>query len=903
MTTSLSREIKFVTLCQTFEKVIKSRSNDEKINILQIFINHCRNIGKSIEKRASDADLSLYPLMRLILPSFERERSSLKLKEKSLANIYIRVFYLDKKKKDAQQLLKYKVSNSEDMAATDFAGRVYHISRNRLLNDESSFTIERINKFLDDVSQGNMKDRRKDELFKELVEELSALELKWLTRIILKDLKLGIKKKKILEVYHPDAAAYYNGMSDLYQICERLKNPRIKMQSQIQIFYHFKPMLLEMCSIENIAKLFLQNEQYFVQTKFDGERSQIHMKDGVFKYFTRQGFDITNNSSYGERNSSGGFLTIEISRLLHPDCKSLIMDGELMGWHKEKRKFGSKGQNFDVKKLSSNSRHQPCFVAYDLILYNDEVLINDPYEHRLNLLQTIFSEKEGVLVNCKSIKIDKCDELLTNFQKSIDDNEEGIVVKKVNFNYKPNVRDGGGCYKIKAEYSGDLVNDLDLIVLGGYYGEGRHTGLINSFLMGIVNNVGTAQQPSKFKAVVSVSTGLSNEDIKQLQSMFVQHGSNACPRMVQGPKFEPPDLWIPPEKSIILTLRASEMLRSAMYPTGYSLRFPRVLKIRRDKPWYGACSETEFFSLIKDKGPIQKLTKKRTARTEIKVEDAQVLKFPRLRGSTILRTAGKYIDAKLQQNEVKPISRLLEGKEICVIIGNNEYPKEKIEEVLLQHRAKVVQNPGKSTFCVIVANPRVISAKNLIKSGNYNVVNFDWFKRVTNKKNWGKLEPFYPWDFLSVRNDTKSDLDNIFDKFHDNYTVNADEESLKRSMKRAHEMTSHMKIKQKAIKEVDQMVFRGLPSFSLFRDIVGYFRDPHDISKLEFQFLAGRISEELDGSVTYIFVNTDVSNTEIDESTDVENQQLMLIPIVDNKWISKCFQRKEFLATKDYFLN
>lgn len=60
-----------------------------------------------------------------------------------------------------------------------------------------------------------------------------------------------------------------------------------------------------------------------------------------------------------------------------------------------------------------------------------------------------------------------------------------------------------------------------------------------------------------------------------------------------------PDVWIHPEHSIILTIRATEMVRSNEYPTGYSLRFPRVINVRTDKPWYSLCTTSELLSLAK----------------------------------------------------------------------------------------------------------------------------------------------------------------------------------------------------------------------------------------------------------------------------------------------------------------
>lgn len=78
-----------------------------------------------------------------------------------------------------------------------------------------------------------------------------------------------------------------------------------------------------------------------------------------------------------------------------------------MGWHKTKKVFGSKGMQFDVKKLTTNSALQPCFVAYDLIMYNDELLLNIPYNRRLEKLENLFQDEEGIMIKAKSIVVCK----------------------------------------------------------------------------------------------------------------------------------------------------------------------------------------------------------------------------------------------------------------------------------------------------------------------------------------------------------------------------------------------------------------------------------------------------------------------------------------------------------------
>lgn len=68
----------------------------------------------------------------------------------------------------------------------------------------------------------------------------------------------------------------------------------------------------------------------------------------------------------------------------------------------------------------------------------------------------------------------------------------------------------------------------------------------------------------------------------------------------------------------------------------------------------------------------------------------------------------KSIEHDIYNKRVVPLTRLLDRKEICVINGTDELPKEQIEEILQQHSAKIVQNPMNTTFCVIVGNNRTV---------------------------------------------------------------------------------------------------------------------------------------------------------------------------------------------------
>ncbi|KYM99364.1 DNA ligase 4 [Cyphomyrmex costatus] len=406
MGVALEAKIKFKQLCDTLEDIAKTYNVKKKEQILQTFIDECRNVGDKLKIEYPESDVSFYPILRLLVPHLERQRGPHNLKQVSLANLYAHIYGFAKNSDSYKKLTNYREFSSDKFIGNDFADRAYYVLNKKLPRIDTGLTIAQINEFLDSISERkmNVTKQQKVETFRVLFRQITGFEMKWMTRIILKDLRLGIGPQKILHIYHPDANDKSLVTNDLREICNQLHNPKIKLKCSIQIFSYFKPMLLERCNIENIGKLFRDNDLYYVQTKYDGERSQLHMKNGKFKYFTRRGYDITNKPGYGETGSSG-LLTAVFTRCLNSNCHSFILDGELMAWHKEKQIFSTKGMNVDVKHLLASSHHQPCFVAFDVILHNDILLIDTPYEDRLKLLNDIFTEEEGSLTICRSTLI------------------------------------------------------------------------------------------------------------------------------------------------------------------------------------------------------------------------------------------------------------------------------------------------------------------------------------------------------------------------------------------------------------------------------------------------------------------------------------------------------------------
>jgi len=52
--------------------------------------------------------------------------------------------------------------------------------------------------------------------------------------------------------------------------------------------------------------------------------------------------------------------------------------------------------NFDIKS-GSVQRYSPCYIVFDLLYLNGEVMTNKPLRERLEKLQTIIDDQEGLI--------------------------------------------------------------------------------------------------------------------------------------------------------------------------------------------------------------------------------------------------------------------------------------------------------------------------------------------------------------------------------------------------------------------------------------------------------------------------------------------------------------------------
>ena len=92
------------------------------------------------------------------------------------------------------------------------------------------------------------------------------------------------------------------------------------------------------------------------------------------------------------------------------------------------------------------------------------------------------------------------DDIERALNERIDKKEEGLVIKDLAAKWTPGER-GPGWIKIKPDYL--PTEDLDVVIIGGFYGTGvRRGGKIAEYLLGIVETPTFARRPAHPRRVV-----------------------------------------------------------------------------------------------------------------------------------------------------------------------------------------------------------------------------------------------------------------------------------------------------------------------------------------------------------------------------------------------------------------
>ncbi|KAM9820546.1 DNA ligase 4 [Neosynchiropus ocellatus] len=894
---SVAAQVPFADLCSVLEKIQKSKLRPEKSKILGDFIESWRNFHTALHGNDQKTQDSFYPAMRLIVPSFERERMAYGIKESMLAKLYIDVLGLPKNGPEANKLLNYRAPTTSQGDAGDFASMAYFVLKKRCTN-RGNLSIKDVNDFLDSVAINNAS-KKKDLVKKSLlhlITQSTALEQKWLIRMILKDMKVGISKETVLQVFHPDAAELYNVNTDLNNVCQQLHNPSVSLSDvSIGLFSAFKPMLAAVANIRNVEKQ-MGNSPFYIETKLDGERIQLHKDGDVYKYFSRNTFQYT--QQFGGSPLEGS-LTPYIHNVFKSHVVSCILDGEMMAYNPSTETFMQKGSKFDIKRLMEDSELQTCFCVFDVLLINNQKLGKETLKKRYEMLHTVFTPVKGRIQLVEKTEARTVQEVVNSLNDAIDNREEGIMVKDPLSIYKPDKR-GEGWLKIKPEYVDGLMDELDLLIVGGYWGKGRRGGMMSHFLCAVAEAPKPGEKPSVFHSICRVGSGYTMKELYDLGLKLAKHWKvyrkNNPPSSIQC-STERPEVYIEPCNSVILQVKAAEIVSSDMYKTNCTLRFPRIEKLREDKEWYQCMTLAEL-----DQFRGKASGKLASRHLQIDADEPQRKKRkPQARPK---KSVGIIDHFKCQDlSGVAKETDMFEDVEFCILNGTDEHPKSELERGVVRCGGIVVQNAGPDTYCVIVGleNMRV---KNLISSNQHDVVWATWLLECLDQK---QVLPWQPRHMINMSPSTKEHFAKEYDNHGDSYFVDTDMQQLQEVFSRIPVQDADINVGRVEEKFGWQLPTSMFRAYRAYMDIYTHIGDPDsaveasplDMRELEFRYHGGTVVKHLEEGVSHVIISEE---TRLLNLRSVRRRFTRKFKIVRDLWVIDSIQAGHLMDDNDYLV-
>ncbi|XP_076769906.1 DNA ligase 4 [Arvicanthis niloticus] len=903
---TVAAHVPFADLCSTLERIQKSKDRAEKIRYFKEFLDSWRKFHDALHKNNKDVMDSFYPAMRLILPQLERERMAYGIKETMLAKLYIELLNLPREGKDAQKLLNYRTPSGARTDAGDFAMIAYFVLKPRCLQ-KGSLTIKQVNELLDLVASNNS-GKRKDLVKKsllQLITQSSALEQKWLIRMIIKDLKLGVSQQTIFSVFHNDAVELHNVTTDLEKVCRQLHDPSVGLSDiSITLFSAFKPMLAAVADVQRVEKD-MKQQSFYIETKLDGERMQMHKDGALYRYFSRNGYNYTDQ--FGESPQEGS-LTPFIHNAFKTDVQACILDGEMMAYNPTTQTFMQKGVKFDIKRMVEDSDLQTCYCVFDVLMVNNKKLGRETLRKRYDILSSTFTPIQGRIEIVQKTVARTKKEVVDALNDAIDQREEGIMIKHPLSIYKPDKR-GEGWLKIKPEYVNGLMDELDLLIVGGYWGKGSRGGMMSHFLCAVAEAPPPGDRPSVFHTLCRVGSGYTMKELYDLGLKLAKywkpfHRKSPPSSILCGT--EKPEVYIEPHNSVIVQIKAAEIVPSEMYKTGSTLRFPRIEKIRDDKEWH-ECMTLGDLEQLRGKASGKLATK------HLHVGDDDEPKEKRRKPiSKTKKTIGiiEHLKAPNLSN-ISKVSNVFEDVEFCVMSGLDGYPKSDLENKIAEFGGYIVQNPGPDTYCVIAGSEN-IRVRNIISSDRHDVVKPEWLLECFKTKT---CVPWQPRFMIHMCPSTKQHFAREYDCYGDSYFVDTDLDQLK-------EVFLRIRPSEKQTPEEMAPVVADLESryswdhspLSMFRhhtvylDLYAVINDLSSkieatrlgVTALELQFHGAKVVSYLSEGVSHVIVGEDQRRV-----TDFKILRRTLkkkFKILQERWVTDSIDKCQLQEENQYLL-
>ncbi len=451
-----------------------------------------------------------------------------------------------------------------------------------------TLTLERVINSLTSISQTEGRDSqgRKMKYLSNLLHDSDPIEARYLCRIVTGRMRTGVAAMTVLDALalsfadkdaRPEIERAYNVTSDLGLVGATLAGHGMAGISKIRVKLGnpIRVMLAErLPSLAHILEK--MGGECAMEYKYDGIRVQAHISQDGVKLYSRRLEDLTSNFpdiAQALKNRLNGK-----DAIIEGECVAIDKEGKMMPFQTVTHRRRKHGMDDAVNDYPVN------IFMFDMLYLNGKDLTTLPYTERRRLLSDSFSIS-GKIGLTTMMLVSSPEEAETFFEDALKARCEGIIAKSIGREsvYRAGSR-GFLWIKYKKDYSTNLMDSFDLVVVGAFYGMGKRAGKYGALLMAAFNH-----DTGVYSTVCKLGTGFDDAFLDGLPEMLDPYKSEKKPLSVDSKMI--PDVWFEP--TLVLEVTGAEISVSPIHTaasgiegedSGIAIRFPRFTgRVRNDR--------------------------------------------------------------------------------------------------------------------------------------------------------------------------------------------------------------------------------------------------------------------------------------------------------------------------------
>ena len=447
----------------------------------------------------------------------------------------------------------------------------------------ATITLQEVRNIFDQIAATRTA-AAKAAVLESLLERATALEAKYILKIITGELRIGLKEslveEAIAKAYDEPAATVQRASMLLGDIGEtlRLAAEHRLAEARMRLFHPIGFMLASPAADAAEAFSYFEHPEVQIEDKYDGIRAQAHCAPGQARLFSRTLDEVT-----------GSFP--ELVGPLSDFGEEVILDGEIVAWRNNEEgghamPFGEIQKRLGRKQVSQKliGEVPVAYVVFDVIYAGGELTLDKPLSERVAILDRVFAgarrvaprpvvnsqgtlmfEPEiaedaasGWVLRAPALRAESADQLEGYFDEAMARGNEGLMIKDLTSAYMPGRR-GRWWLKLKRELA-----TLDVVITAAEFGHGKRIHVLSDYTFAV-------RKGEELVNIGKAYSGLTDKEIADLTEWLLAHTTADHGHLREV------------EPTVVLEVAFNAIMRSDRHDSGYALRFPRIVRVREDK--------------------------------------------------------------------------------------------------------------------------------------------------------------------------------------------------------------------------------------------------------------------------------------------------------------------------------